>query len=110
MIIRLIFGAKPIYSLDTYGNSSKDPQNLLHHILNNGEKVFVVHIVRDIRGYIYSHSKRIRAPKGLNYKSVTRSILEWLIINYLLLWIIKITKTPYILLSYDLFCANPYHL
>ena len=63
-ISQLIFSYLEARNYKYYTDSSKDPINLFNYILNKRNNLIVIHLVRDIRGYIYSHSKTVRKPKS----------------------------------------------
>ena len=64
-ISQLIFSYLEGKNYKYYTDSSKDPINLFNYILKKRYNLIVIDLVRDIRGYVYSHSKTVRKPKNL---------------------------------------------
>lgn len=88
-------------------DSSKDPFHL-HSISSKIEnEIFIIHIIRDCRGYAYSYNNLQRKAKGLDIKNYVTSLIEWVLVNLLTIRVIDKFKLPFIRLSYEEFCANP---
>jgi hypothetical protein len=92
-----------LYILD----SSKDPFHLNSISSKIDYDIFIIHIIRDCRGYAYSYNNPQRRAEGLDIKTYARSLLEWIIVNLLTIKVINNFELPFIRLSYEEFCTNP---
>jgi len=66
-------------------DSSKSPARALALSLVKGIDVFVVHLVRDVRGVVLSnrkqHARRQARGAGSDFAAVPRTIVNWVIVN-----------------------------
>jgi len=88
-------------------DSSKDVFRLYRLAREMQGSLFVVHLIRDGRGYIHSYNNKLRAQQGHVLKSPLRSYLEWIAINVLNRILLNKLQVPHVTISYDLFCKNP---
>ena len=92
-------------------DSSKDPRRLVQLIQEFGtEKIKVVYIVRDGRGYVnsYNNKRKIRVVKGgQKVQNFFLCGLKWIIFNIMIRTYLKKYNVHSIHISYDLFCKNP---
>jgi hypothetical protein len=92
-------------------DSSKDPRRLLklESLLSN-EKLKVIFLVRDIRGYVnsYSNPKKWRVKDaGLQPQNFLRVAFRWLAVNLSLKVFLALHDIDSINVVYDQFCQNP---
>lgn len=91
-------------------DSSKDPRRL-YELLNDPdigpEKLAVIHLVRDGRGYIYSYQKKERLEGGRELRGTLVCMLEWIIVNLLSRRLLKKYKLNAYSLSYERFAEDP---
>jgi len=99
----LDFKPKLQYILD----SSKDPFYLFELCKNLKYEIIVIHVIRDARGYAYSYNNEKRKRLKLDIKSNIRSILEWILLNLLIIRIIERFDVKSYRTSYEKFCSNP---
>jgi hypothetical protein len=91
-------------------DSSKDPRRLYELIRDPTipkRNIWVIHLVRDGRGYIHSFQSFKRKKQGLKVRSIPYYVVEWLLINFLACIMIKKYRLNAIPISYDMFCQNP---
>jgi hypothetical protein len=91
-------------------DSSKDPRRLYGLVkdpLINLNNLYVVHIIKDGRGYISSYRSVKRKEGGLEVKSSFYYLLEWLVINIFTKIILLKYKLKNITVSYDNFAKEP---
>lgn len=92
-------------------DSSKDPRRLLalENLLGK-DKIKVIFLVRDIRGYVNSYSNpnkwRVK-DAGLKPQNFLRAAIRWVTVNVFLLIYLKIHRMDYIKISYDRFSQEP---
>jgi hypothetical protein len=91
-------------------DSSKDPRRL-YELLNDPdigpEKLAVIHLIRDGRGYIYSYQKPQRLKGGRELRSTLPCLFEWIVVNIISRRIIRKYKLEAFTLSYDRFADQP---
>lgn len=111
-IARLAKRCKPglAYLLD----SSKDPRRLyelIHDPEVGPQRLKVIHLVRDGRGYIWSFQKPSKRRGGYRIQTTGRSLVEWIVINAAARRMIARYGLPALHVSYDRFCRDlPAHL
>tara|TARA_B100000315_G_C14514851_1_gene558691 strand:+ start:49 stop:1002 length:954 start_codon:yes stop_codon:yes gene_type:complete len=92
-------------------DSSKDPRRLVRlKELIGPENIFVIHLVRDGRGFVasYCSKKRPRATVlGLKVRNFFIEGIKWMAINIITHRYLKKSQFQSIQISYDLFCKNP---
>lgn len=88
-------------------DSSKDPFHLYSISSKIEYEIFIIHIIRDCRGYAYSYNNPQRKAKGFKIKNYARSLLEWILVNLLIIKVINSFELPFIRFSYEEFCENP---
>jgi hypothetical protein len=91
-------------------DSSKDPRRL-YELLNDPdigpEKLAIIHLIRDGRGYIYSYQKPQRLEGGRELRSTLPCLFEWIVVNIISRRIIRKYNLNAFTLSYDRFAENP---
>lgn len=91
-------------------DSSKDPRRL-YELLNDPdigpEKLAIIHLIRDGRGYVYSYQKPQRLEGGRELRSTLPCVFEWIVVNIISRRIIRKYKLNAFTLSYDRFAENP---
>lgn len=102
-------GRMPRYLVD----SSKDPRRLVRLTqLFGPDKLFVIHLIRDGRGYVNSytnpHKQRVRIW-GQQPQNFLVSAVKWILFNWMTRLYIKKHHLPSLHISYDLFCQHPSH-
>lgn len=87
--------------VDTIVDSSKDMKRLIALRMEKSLDVFVLHLIRDVRGVAYSWEKK----KG----SWLHALRRWLILNTLLAVYLRMAmpRDHYMRMSYDLFTRDP---
>jgi hypothetical protein len=98
---------KVSYLLD----SSKDPRRLLKLVQQFGnQKIAVIHLVRDGRGYVNSYSNKDK-PRVLALKLKPQHFVKaafiWVVVNVSTHFFVKRSGLDTVHISYDLFCKNP---
>ncbi len=92
-------------------DSSKDPRRLARMKETVGvENIFVIHLVRDGRGYVasYNSKDKPRAMQwGLKVQNFFTTGIRWMAINIITSMYLKKYQFKSIQISYDLFCNNP---
>ncbi len=91
-------------------DSSKDPRRLYELIQDESipnRNIWIIHLVRDGRGYIHSHQKSTRKTQGLKVRTTPYYVSEWLLINIISKIMIKKYRLNAFHISYDMFCQNP---
>ena len=101
------FNKKCDYLID----SSKDPRRLARlKELVGVENIFVIHLIRDGRGYVasYNSKNKPRAREwGLKVENFFITGVKWMAINIITRMYLKKYQFQAIQISYDLFCRNP---
>lgn len=91
-------------------DSSKDPRRLYELIQDpeiGPDRLVVIHLIRDGRGYIYSYQKAFRVDFGVKVRSTIACLAEWIGINLFSRLMINKYGLEAYTLSYDQFAANP---
>tara|TARA_Y100000996_G_C22471037_1_gene622110 strand:+ start:201 stop:1097 length:897 start_codon:yes stop_codon:yes gene_type:complete len=88
-------------------DSSKDPFYLFELCKNLNYEIIVIHIIRDARGYAYSYNNEERKRLKLDIKSNIRAVIEWIVLNLLIVRIIDRFAIKSYRTSYEEFCSNP---
>ena len=70
-------------------------------------EIIVIHIIRDARGYAYSYKNEERKRLKLDIKSNIRAVVEWILLNLLIIRIIDRFGVKSYRTSYEDFCSNP---
>lgn len=90
-------------------DSSKDPRRL-YELVNDPEigleRLAVIHLIRDGRGYVYSYQKSERLKGGRELRGTWICLVEWIVVNLLARRLIKKYKIPAFTMSYDRFAEN----
>lgn len=100
-------GQQVSYLLD----SSKDPRSLVKlESLLGQDKIKVIFLVRDIRGYVNSYSNpnkwRVK-DAGLKPENFLRVACRWLTVNLSIVLYTKLHDIDSVKIVYDEFCQNP---
>ncbi|GAK60446.1 hypothetical protein U27_00343 [Candidatus Vecturithrix granuli] len=100
-------GETPLYLLD----SSKDPRRLVRLTqLFGSDKLVVIHLIRDGRGYVnsYANTQKERVCVwGQKPQNFLICAIKWILFNWMTRRYIKKHKLQSLHISYDLFCQNP---
>jgi hypothetical protein len=96
-------------------DSSKDPRRLYELIKDPNigpEKLAVIHLIRDGRGYIYSYQKTERTKdgrerSGRELRSTWVCLVEWIVVNLISRRLLRKYKIDAYTMSYDRFAENP---
>lgn len=98
-------------SIDYLLDSSKDPRSLLKlESVFGKDKLKVIFLVRDIRGYVnsYSNSDKWRVKDaGLKPENFLRVAIRWLFVNLSITVYTKLHNIECVKIVYDEFCQNP---
>ena len=92
-------------------DSSKDPRRLFRLVkLFGHERIIVIHLIRDMRGYVNSYNNKNKprvTESGLDPQNFFKLGLQWTLLNYLTRMFLRRNKIEFIHISYDLFTKNP---
>jgi hypothetical protein len=91
-------------------DSSKDPRRLYELIQDpdiGPDRLAVVHLIRDGRGYVYSYQKALRVDFGVKVRSTIVCLAEWIGINLFSRILIHKYNLAAYTLSYDQFAEDP---
>jgi hypothetical protein len=83
-------------------DSSKDPRRLYRLSLEADREIIVIHLVRDVRGFAFSHAKNIRFKPRNHFVSLA----EWLVINLVTKAMVR-NRFRTISVRYEEFCRDP---
>ncbi len=90
-------------------DSSKDPRRLYELVIDPkipNEDISVIHLVRDVRGYVNSYQKTTRSRPP---RSAVVSAFEWLVINVFSELVVRRFRLRSIQVSYDEFTSDFSH-
>lgn len=91
-------------------DSSKDPRRL-YELVNDPDigpdRLAVIHLIRDGRGYIYSYQKGERLVVGRELRGTLVCMIEWIAVNIISRRLLKKCKLDAYTMSYDRFAENP---
>jgi hypothetical protein len=82
-------------------DSSKDPRRLYRIGLRADREIVVIHLIRDVRGFAYSHAKKVVFGARNPYSS----LVEWLVINWVVKKMVR-NKLRTITVRYEDFCRD----
>jgi hypothetical protein len=96
-------------------DSSKDPRRLYELIRDpkiGPERLAVIHLIRDGRGYIYSYQKKERLQDGRErsgraLRGTWICLVEWIIVNLISRRLLRKFRINAYTMSYDRFAENP---
>lgn len=88
-------------------DSSKDAFRLQRLGAALAQRVTVIHLIRDGRGYIHAYNNNRRRRDGLRVKSAVRAYVEWIVLNLMVILAARRLRLRRFTISYDRLCADP---
>lgn len=102
---KLYSGIQKVCTVDAIVDDSLHPGYAYTLAHTQNLEVYLVHLIRDVRGCAYSWTKRYKS--GLGSYSLKNSILGWNLRNFSTEWITRQSEMHYMRLRYEDLIANP---